>query len=147
VKDVRILDESLPRAVTEQSVTLLLEDEIDVSRGDMIVKAGDAPAATRQLEAMVCWLGEQALTPGRRYLLRHTTRETKAIVAGIAYRVDVNEIEQTPADRLAMNDIGRVAFKLAQPVFADPYEESRATGAFIVVDEATNGTVGAGMIR
>jgi sulfate adenylyltransferase subunit 1 len=147
VKRIEIAGETLERAVSEQSVTLLLEDDVDVSRGDMIVKAFEAPDALKQLDATVCWLGEAPLVPGRRYVLRHTTRETRAIAASIPYRVDINELVEIPTERLAMNDIGRVSFKLAHPVFADPYEESRATGAFIVIDESTNNTVGAGMIR
>ncbi len=147
VKRIEVAGEPLERAVSEQSVTLLLEDDVDVSRGDMIVKPSEAPAASREVEATVCWLGEAPLSPQRRYLVRHTTRETKALVADIAWRLDLADLERAPAERLAMNDIGRVTLKLARPIFADPYEVSRATGAFIVIDEATNNTVGAGMIR
>jgi sulfate adenylyltransferase subunit 1 len=99
------------------------------------------------VDATLCWLSETPLSPARRYLLRHTTRETRAQVEAIAYRVDLAELERRPAAALAANDIGRVSLRLAQPIFADPYCEDRATGAFIVVDEATNDTVGAGMIR
>ena len=112
----------------------------------MIVKPGEVPVALKQVEATVCWLGEAPLASGRRYVLRHTTRETRAVAAGIADRLDLQALAHLPAERLAMNDIGRVTFKLAQPIFADPYQENRVTGAFIVVDEATNNTVGAGMI-
>ena len=146
VKDIQILGRSLPSAVSEQSVTLLLEHDLDISRGDMIVKVGQAPTVARQIQAMVCWLGEASLDLNRRYVIRHTTRETKALVAGIAHRLDINTLERATAGRLQMNDIGRVSFKLAQPLFVDPYDENRATGAFIVIDEATNNTVGAGMI-
>jgi sulfate adenylyltransferase subunit 1 len=146
VKRIEIAGEPLPRALCEQSVTILLEDDVDVSRGDMIVKASEPTAALREIEATVCWLGDAPLSRDRRYVVRHTTRETKAKVAQIAWRLDLASLERVPAERLAMNDIGRVTFRLAQPVFADPYAESRATGAFIVVDEATNDTVGAGMI-
>ncbi|HEX9291116.1 MAG TPA: GTP-binding protein [Anaeromyxobacteraceae bacterium] len=147
VKAIRIHDQALQRATSEQSVTLLLEDDIDIGRGDMIVRPGDPPVVTRQVDAMVCWLGDAPLVPQRKYILRHTTREARAAIASIDYRVDVNELVHMPAERLAMNDIGRVTFKLAQPIFADPYQESRATGAFIIIDEATHDTVGAGMIR
>jgi len=146
VKDVQIAGQSINHAICEQSVTLLLEDEIDISRGDMIVKADEAPEGQKQIEAMVCWLSEQPLDRARKYLIRHTTRDTKAMVAGIEYRIDVNSLEWLPAEKLAMNDIAKVAFKLAQSVFADPYGENRGTGAFIVIDESTNNTVGAGMI-
>ncbi|MBE2257463.1 MAG: sulfate adenylyltransferase, partial [Rhodobacteraceae bacterium] len=146
VRDIQVLGESLPHAVAEQSVAILLDDEIDVSRGDMIVKTGELPRVSKQIDAMLCWLAEAPLDPRRKYLIRHTTRDSKAMLAGIAFRVDVNSMQHQPADRLAMNDIARVSFKLAQPIFADPYAESRGTGAFIVIDESSNNTVGAGML-
>ncbi len=146
VKDIQLYGESLPKAIHEQSVTLLLEDEIDISRGDMIVAAGEAPAQSKQVEALVCWLSETPLSPARTYWLRHTTREVKAKVASIAHRVDINTLAHDSASTLTMNDIARLTLKLAQPVFADSYTESRATGAFILIDESTNNTVGAGMI-
>ena len=146
VRDIRVLEASLPTASVEQSVTLLLEDEIDISRGDMIVRPGEAPRVTRELEAMLCWLSETPLDPRRKYLIRHTTRETKALLDGVEYRLDINTLARGPAEHLAMNDIARVRFKLAQALCIDAYADSRATGAFIVIDEATNNTVGAGMI-
>ncbi|MBK7956419.1 MAG: 50S ribosome-binding GTPase [Candidatus Accumulibacter sp.] len=146
VKDLQVLGESLPSVVAEQSVTILLEDEIDISRGDMIVKTGELPKVSKQIDAMLCWLSESPLDPRRKYLLRHTTRDSKAMLAGIAFRVDINTMEEQAAERLAMNDIARVSFKLAQPIFADAYAESRGTGAFIVIDESSNNTVAAGMI-
>jgi sulfate adenylyltransferase subunit 1 len=146
VKEIRLGDTLLPRAVSEQSVTLRLEDEVDVSRGDMLVRAGETPEPTRTVEAVVCWLSERPLSRSRRYLVRHTTRETKAQPVEIAWRLDLAALEQVPAEGLSVNDIGRVTFRLAQPIAADRYAESRATGAFVVVDEATNDTAGAGMI-
>jgi sulfate adenylyltransferase subunit 1 len=146
VKDIQLLGQSLLQAVSEQSVTLLLADELDISRGDMIVKSGELPQLTKQIDAMLCWLSETPLDPRRKYLIRHTTRESKAMLAGIAYRMDINTMEQQAAEKLAMNDIAKVSFKLAQTIFADPYSENRGTGAFIVIDESTNNTVGAGMI-
>ena len=147
VKDIQIGGASLPRANHAQSVTLLLEDEIDISRGDLIVKAGEAPEAVREVCAFICWLSEAPLSPTRHYLLRHTTREVRAKVARIAYRLDVNSLEREPATQLHMNDIARLSLKLAQPIFPDPYVVNRATGAFILIDESTNNTVGAGMIQ
>ena len=146
VREIRLGDAALRRAVSEQSVTLLLEDDVDVSRGDMIVREGEAPEPRRSVDALVCWLSERPLSPARRYVVRHTTRETRAQASGIAWRLDLAALAHVPAEGLAMNDIGRVTFRLAQPVAADPYAQNRATGAFIVVDEATNDTVGAGMI-
>ncbi|OAM52863.1 sulfate adenylyltransferase [Methylovorus sp. MM2] len=147
VKAIQIGDEQLPHATTEQSVTLLLEDEIDTSRGDMIVKTGQAPEPVKQITAMVCWLSETPLSPARTYIVRHTTRESKAKVGEIAYKIDVNTLEELPAQALTTNDIARITFKLAQPLMVDSYTKNRATGAFILIDESTNNTVGAGMIQ
>jgi len=146
VKAIEIYGTSLTRAIAEQSVTLLLEDEVDVSRGDMIVRAQKSALVTRRIEAMLCWLGEAPLDPQRRYLIRQTTRETRAAVEVIGYRLDINSLQQIPAERLGMNDIARVFFKLAQPLCVDTYADNRSTGAFIVIDETNNKTVGAGMI-
>ena len=146
IKDIRLLDRTLPQAGSGRSVALLLEDEVGISRGDMIVSPSRAPSVTKRIEAMVCWLAEAPLEPGRKYVVRHTTRETKALVAAIEFRQDINELKRVAGGRLEMNDIGSVTFKLAQPLFVDPYSENRATGAFILIDEATNNTVGGGMI-
>lgn len=146
VKAIQLGNEQLQSAQTEQSITLLLEDEIDTSRGDMIVKTSEAPEAVKQIEAHVCWLSETPLSPARTYIVRHTTRESKAKIGTIQYKVDVNTLEQQATTDLKMNDIARLSFKLAQPLMVDSYERNRATGAFIVIDESTNNTVGAGMI-
>ena len=148
VKDIQLGGVPLPAAQAEQSVTLLLDDEIDISRGDMIVRADakESALATRRIEAMLCWLGETPLDPRRKYLIRQTTRETRALLDGIAYRLDVNSLQQVAAEGIGMNDIARVTFKLAQPLVVDRYAENRAIGAFIVIDESSNNTVGAGMI-
>jgi sulfate adenylyltransferase subunit 1 len=147
VRELRLGDLPLPHAGTEQSVTIVLEDELDVSRGDLLVRAGEAPAASRRLAATVCWLSVTPLSPARRYLLRHTTREVKTRIAVVDARLDLADLEWKPAAGLGLNDIARLTLDLSQPVFADPYRESRATGSFILVDEATNDTVAAGMIR
>jgi len=146
VKDLQVLGQTLPTAYAEQSIAILLEDEIDISRGDMIVKTGEEPNVVKQFDAMLCWLSETPLDPRRKYLIRHTTRDSKAMLAGIEYRTDVNTMEHVAADKLTMNDIAKVSFKLAQPIFPDPYTSNRGTGAFIVIDESSNNTVGAGMI-
>ncbi len=146
VKAIWLGDVALREAVGEQSVLLQLEDEVDVSRGDLLVRPAEAPAPVREVEAMLCWLAERPLSLVRRYLVRHTTREIRAQVTGIAWRLDLTALEQVPAEGLAMNDLGRVSLRLAQPIAADRYAEVRATGAFIVIDEASNDTVAAGMI-
>jgi sulfate adenylyltransferase subunit 1 len=146
VKEIWLGDLRLRRAVSDQSVTLVLEDDVDVSRGDLLARAGEGPPVTRSVDAVVCWLSERPLSTARRYVVRHTTRETTGQFGEIAWRVDLAALRQDPAQTLAVNDIGRVTLRLAQPIAADPYAENRATGAFIVVDETTNDTVGAGMI-
>jgi sulfate adenylyltransferase subunit 1 len=146
VKAIQLGENQLQSAQTEQSVTILLEDEIDTSRGDMIVKTDEALAPVKQIEAFVCWLSETPLSTARTYIVRHTTRESKAKIGTIQYKVDVNTLEQQPTADLKMNDIARLTFKLAQPLMVDSYKTNRATGAFIVIDESTNNTVGAGMI-
>lgn len=146
VRSIELGGEPLREAITEQSVTLLLTDEIDISRGDMIVKTGALPTQTKQVDATVCWLAEAPLDRARTYLIRHTTRETKAKVAAIEWRIDINTLERQAAERLQMNDIAQVSFKLAQPLLTDLYADNRGTGAFIIIDESTNNTVGAGMI-
>ncbi|HEX8987197.1 MAG TPA: GTP-binding protein [Rhodocyclaceae bacterium] len=147
VKDIQIAGESRSLAVAEQSVTLLLDDEIDISRGDMIVGRESPPRLLGTLKADLCWLAEAPPDPNRRYLVRHTTRETRARLAAIENRLNLETLAREPADGIAMNDIALVSLKLAQPVFGDAYAENRVTGAFIVIDEATHDTVGAGLLR
>jgi sulfate adenylyltransferase subunit 1 len=146
VKAIQLGTDQLQYASTEQSVTLLLEDEIDTSRGDMIVKSAEAIEPVKQIEAFVCWLSETPMSTARTYIIRHTTRESKAKVGTISYKVDVNTLEQQATPDLKMNDIARISFKLAQPLMIDSYKNNRATGAFIIIDDSTNNTVGAGMI-
>ncbi|MFZ4553780.1 MAG: sulfate adenylyltransferase subunit 1, partial [Burkholderiales bacterium] len=121
VKRIELGAVSLPEAIHEQSVSLLLEDEIDVSRGDMLVPSDEQPMVTKEIEGMVCWFSETPLSPARTYLVRHTTRTSKAKVAAIDYKVDVNTLAQEPATALAMNDIARIRLRLAQPLAVDPY--------------------------
>ncbi|MDR3352966.1 MAG: sulfate adenylyltransferase [Zoogloeaceae bacterium] len=147
VRAVRLGGEEIGVARAEQSVTLLLDDDIDISRGDMIAAHDAPPPARKEIEAILCWFSETPLDGARTFLIRHTTREARAKLTAITHKLDVNTLERLPAEQLVMNDIARVRFKLAQPVFADPYAENRATGAFIVIDERTNNTVGAGMIQ
>jgi sulfate adenylyltransferase subunit 1 len=146
IRGIHVMENALPFAEAGQSVALLLDDAIDVSRGDMIVKTGALPRVARQIDAMLCWLSEAPLDPRRKYLIHHTTRDTKAILSRIDYRTDIDTMGCVAAKKLDMNDIAKVGFKLAQPIFADAYADNRATGAFIVIDETTNNTVGAGMI-
>jgi sulfate adenylyltransferase subunit 1 len=117
-----------------------------VGRGDLLADADGATVGRRELDATVCWLGDAPAHPGSRYLLKHTTRTVRARIESIEHRLDVETLAHVPAPQLALNDIARVRVRTGDAVLADPYDESRATGAFILVDEATNETVGAGMV-
>jgi len=148
IRAIRSYDAALPRAQLHDAVTLTLADEIDVSRGDMIVSAAGAPEASRALSATLCWFDERALDRRRTYLLRHTTREVRARIDRLDHLWNVSTQEEEPApEALAMNDIGQATILLAQPIVADRYDDNHATGSFILIDEATNGTVAAGLIR
>jgi sulfate adenylyltransferase large subunit len=135
-----------PEAFSPMSVAIGLEDEVDVSRGDLIAAVADAPEAARELSATLCWLGDAPARPGGRYLLKHTTRTVRARLEEITHRIDVATLAREPAAELALNDLGAVRLRLGEPVMADAYADVRATGAFILIDAATNETVGAGMI-
>ena len=147
VKEIVTYDGNLQTAFAPQSVTITLADEIDISRGDMIVKTDHLPPKVEKgFDAMLCWLSESPLDKNRKYLVKHTTRTAKCLFSNIDYRVDVNTLEQHANPTVNMNDIVRVGIKVQQPLVFDSYEIDRATGSFIVIDEATNNTVAAGMI-
>ena len=135
-------------AFPPMSVTLCLTDDLDISRGDLICRPHNQPSASQDIEAMVCWMSEaRPLTRGSRLIVKHTTRTVKAIVRDLQYRLDVNTLHRDEnADRLTLNDIGRASLHATLPVFHDPYGRNRMTGGLILIDEATNATVGAGMI-
>jgi bifunctional enzyme CysN/CysC len=137
------VDEAFP----PMAVTLRLADDLDVSRGDLVAKPENAPTATQDLDALVCWMAEEPLRPRQRIAVKHTTRTVRAMVKELAYRLDVNTLHRDrEATELGLNDIGRVRLRVTQPLFVDDYTRNRATGRFILVDEATNATVGAGML-
>jgi sulfate adenylyltransferase large subunit len=141
-------DGRLPEAFPPQSVTVLLEDEIDISRGDMLVGVDNPPEPVRELEATLCWMADEPLKARGRYTIRHTTREARAIVDEVVHKIDVHTLEpDTAAESLGLNDIGQVRLRLSAPLVVDPYRQNRETGAFVLIDEATNATVGAGMVR
>jgi sulfate adenylyltransferase large subunit len=147
VKSLDTFDGELSQAFPPQSVTVLLEDDLDVSRGDMLVGAGEEPQTARNLEATVCWMADQPLVARGRYIVRHTTREVKALVDEVVHKIDVHSLEpDASADRLELNDIGSVKLRLSGPLVVDSYRTNRETGSFILIDEATNATVGAAMI-
>jgi bifunctional enzyme CysN/CysC len=128
------------------AVTLRLEDDLDVSRGDLVCRPHNAPAVTQDLEAMVCWMSDRPLEPGRKLALKHTTRWARALVKDVRYGVDVDTLHRRETQGLGLNEVGRVVLRTTVPVLADPYRRNRATGGFVLVDEATNVTVGAGMV-
>ena len=134
-------------AFPPQSVVMTLEDEIDISRGDMLVKANNPPRNSQDVEAMVCWFSQKPMEPRGKYLLRHTSRETKAIVQELRYQVDVDTLHKKEGvPSLGMNDIGRISLRTANPLFHDSYRRNRLTGSFILVDPGTHETVAAGMV-
>ena len=146
VAAVETYDGPLEVAVQGQSVVVRLQDDVDVGRGDMLADPADPPIAARELEAYVCWMSERPVETGARLGVKHTTRWTRAILDEILSVLDVEALEGLPASGLALNDLARVRLRLAAPLLVDPYAVNRTTGAFILVDEATNETVGAGMV-
>lgn len=147
VKSIHTADGNLEETFAPQSVTMTLEDEIDISRGDMIVKANNPPETTQDIEAMVCWFGERPLVQRGKYVIRHTEQETKAMLQSLDYQVDVNTYRKLEdAVTLSANDIGRVRLRTAKALHVDPYNRNRHTGSFVLIDAQTNETVAAGMV-
>ena len=141
-------DGPVDEAYPPMSVTVRLEDNLDVSRGDLICRPHNQPLVTQDVDAMVCWMDSTAsLRPGQKLAIKHTTRNARALVRDLQYRLDVNTLHRDDeADELRLNEIGRVRLRTTQPLLCDPYSRNRTTGGFILIDEATNRTVGAGMI-
>ncbi len=146
IQQILFYNDVLEKAFAPQSVTLTIEDHLDISRGDMLINGGEPPRITREFDAMLCWLSEQAFDASRKYIVKHTTRMVKGLVARIDYRVDINTMCHEPVDVLGMNDIARVGMKVQQPLVIDAYAQNRGTGCFILIDEISNNTVAAGMV-
>jgi sulfate adenylyltransferase large subunit len=147
VASVETADGPLEVAVPGMSITILLTDAVDVSRGDMLADPAQVPTVARELEATICWMAEKPLEPRTKLAIKHTTRSVRAIADELLSVIDMHTLEDRPApERLELNDIARVRLRLSEPLVVDPYAENRATGAFILIDEATNDTVAAGMI-
>jgi bifunctional enzyme CysN/CysC len=148
IATIETADGQVDQATPQMSVILTLEDEIDISRGDMICRPRNQPTPTQDLDAMVCWMDEKAdLSPGKMYAIKHTTRWGRALVKDLHYRLNINTLHRDEdAESLALNEIGRATLRTTTPFFVDDYRRNRTTGAFILVDETTNATVGAGMI-
>jgi len=148
IKTIDTMKEPIKEAFSPMSVTMTLEDEIDISRGDMIAKPNNAPKPTQDFEVMLCWFHEKPLALGGRYYLRHTTRDCKALIKEVRYKIDINTLHKNENDLvLGMNEIGRVRIRTTVPLFADPYAINRNTGGIILIDQETNNTVAAGMIH
>jgi len=146
VKEIVTFDGNLDEAFAPQSITITLQDEIDISRGDMLVHSDSDMDAKKEITANVCWIGDEPLEPKKKYWIKHTTNTLKAMVTEIDFRTDIHSLEQEAAGQLAMNEIGQIQLKLLKPVYADNYAANRSTGSFILIDSFTNNTVGAGMI-
>jgi sulfate adenylyltransferase subunit 1 len=147
IKSIDILDESLEEAFAPMSVTLTLEDEIDISRGDMIAKTDNLPEITQDIEIMICWLADKQLQLNGKYALRHTSKEVRCVVKDIQYKVNINTLEKIKDDKIIrLNDIACITIKTTTPIAIDKYKKNRNTGSVILIDEASNITVGAGMI-
>jgi bifunctional enzyme CysN/CysC len=146
VKRIVTFDGDLEEAFAPQSVTITLEDEIDSSRGDMLVRPGNVPKVDHRFDAMVVWMAEAALVPGREYLFKQTTKVVPGKVSALRYRVDINSLHREPAPTLGLNEIGRCGITLTSPIAFDAYRRNRSTGGFIMIDRLSNATVAAGMI-
>jgi len=146
VKRIVTFDGDLEEAYAPLSVTLTLEDEIDSSRGDMLVRPGNVPKVDQKFDAMVVWMAEEALVPGKEYLFKQTTKLVPGKISALRYRVDINSLHREPAPTLALNEIGRCGITLTAPIAFDAYRRNRGTGGFIMIDRLTNATVAAGMI-
>jgi sulfate adenylyltransferase subunit 1 len=146
VRTVRTFDGAVERAQAPQSVTVVLEDQLDISRGEVLAATGTLPLVAREFEATLCWLASEPFNRSRCYLIKQGTRVVKAMLGSPQYRTNVNTLARESADTFALNDIGRVSVKTAQPVAFEPYRRNRAAGSFIVIDETSNNTVAAGLI-
>jgi sulfate adenylyltransferase subunit 1 len=147
IKSIDGYQEQIEEAFAPMAVTITLEDEIDIARGDMLAKPNNKPEVGQEIDLMICWMGDKPLNPKGKYLLKHTTNEVRAMITETLYKVDINTLHKLEEDKaIEFNDIARIKLKTAKPLMYDSYKKNRTTGALILVDEFTNETVGAGMI-
>lgn len=145
---IDVFDKEVDLAFPPMSVVIRLEDDVDISRGDMICRASNAPSVSQDIDAMVCWMATEPMRPRQKLAIKHTSRVSKAIVTAIKYRLDINTLHRDlESNSLGLNEIGRVTLRSVSPLLCDPYSKNRTTGSFILIDEATGVTVGAGMIN
>ncbi|CAN5183370.1 sulfate adenylyltransferase subunit CysN [soil metagenome] len=147
VKEIVTMEGNLEEALAGDSVVLTIEDEIDISRGDMIVRKNNIPKIATNFEAYLCWMNEEAMETGKQYLIMHTTKTTPVFIDELVYKMNVDSLSREDAERLELNEIGRAKFTTAQPLFIDAYQVNQKTGSFVIIDPATNVTLAAGMIR
>ncbi len=148
IEGIDLHEEKLDEAYPPMSVTVRLRDDLDVSRGDMIARVNNQPEPIQDIDAMICWMSPTPMRPKQKLAIKHTTKTARTIIKEVQYRLDVNSLHRDPdAGELMLNEIGRVKLRSAQPLLVDPYEQNRTTGSFILIDEATGVTVGAGMIN
>ena len=149
ISKIMLGEEEMEEAFFPQSVTIQLEDKIDISRGDMLVKPNNQPKSSQDLDARICWFSNsKKLTQGGKYLIKHTTKTVQAMISEITYKVDVNSLRKNEQDKeFNMNDIGRIKFRTSEPIFYDTYRRNRNTGSFILIDPFTHQTLAAGMLR
>jgi sulfate adenylyltransferase subunit 1 len=147
IKSIDGYQEQIEEAFAPMAVTITLEDEIDIARGDMLAKPNNKPEVGQEIDLMICWMGDKPMNPKGKYLLKHTTNEVRAMITETLYKVDINTLHKLEEDKaIEFNDIARIKLKTAKPLMYDSYKKNRTTGALILVDEFTNETVGAGMI-
>jgi sulfate adenylyltransferase subunit 1 len=147
IGSIDLFETSVTEANVSESVTLRLSHDIDISRGDMIVKKGNIPQISNELDIMICWFHEKPLNPAGKYIIRHTSRDARCIIRGIDYKMDINSLEQDRSNlRIGMNDIGKIRIKTTKPLFFDSYFKNRITGSLVLIDEGSYETVAAGMI-
>jgi bifunctional enzyme CysN/CysC len=146
IRDMQLLHRSLKIAHASLSIAVLLEDELDITRGDLIAPISNLPYVGKEAEAMVCWMHEVPMQLGRRYLVKHTTNLTKAVITDLHYRVNIDSLEEEKVSGLGLNEIGKISFRTATSLMYDEYHRNRRLGGFIIIDEATYATVGAGML-
>jgi sulfate adenylyltransferase subunit 1 len=147
ISHIEFAEKQLQEAFPPMSITIRLQDEIDISRGDMIVRSANQPQVIQDMDIMCCWFNQKPLQTNTKYIVRHATRETKCLIKEVYYKVDINTMHRNTQDlTVGMNDIAKLKLRTSQPIVADAYTRNRHTGAIIFIDEATNETIGAGMI-
>lgn len=147
IKEIELDGKPIDAAFPPMSCNILLKDDIDISRGDMLIRENNMPKQSQDIEAMICWMGEKPILLNNKYSLKHTTKDVRCVIKEIKYKMDINTLSRLPDEKeISMNDIGRITLRTTSPLFFDSYRRNRITGSFILIDESTNVTVGAGMI-